>query len=337
MEDNNNNNIFADIVSKIAQQGNNPDISFLKDNPEAQTMLLMALLSTNNNASSPTATVPLTPDSSVSSPNETEKRKFDSMSGNDKKESSPTRRVGRKPVTSEDEDSDDPKSKRKAQNRAAQRAFRERKENHVRLLEEKVKELEKLNAEQSTELQKENKMLKEMITKLQTENAALLSSFSYPLSNSVTQDEERPQKIVRASSPISHFDSFSSTASTSSTSHTPEATNVNDILGLDTSLPSSALLDHSELFGHASLDGIFTADPKQFDFFYPLDKPAATTIPQQADAAEEVVKLWDKLEGKHDFDIDSLCDEMKKKAQCNEFNHEEELKKVIDKHLSSHQ
>lgn len=48
-----------------------------------------------------------------------------------------SKKPGRKPLTSE------PTSKRKAQNRAAQRAFRERKEKHLKDLETKVQDLEK--------------------------------------------------------------------------------------------------------------------------------------------------------------------------------------------------
>ncbi|KAL8304953.1 hypothetical protein RB597_004076 [Gaeumannomyces tritici] len=55
------------------------------------------------------------------------------------------KKPGRKPLTSE------PTSKRKAQNRAAQRAFRERKEKHVKDLELKVEELEALSKTTSTE------------------------------------------------------------------------------------------------------------------------------------------------------------------------------------------
>lgn len=55
------------------------------------------------------------------------------------------KKPGRKPLTSE------PTSKRKAQNRAAQRAFRERKEKHVKDLEQKVEELEALSKNTSTE------------------------------------------------------------------------------------------------------------------------------------------------------------------------------------------
>ncbi|KAK1832401.1 transcription factor PAP1-domain-containing protein [Podospora conica] len=56
------------------------------------------------------------------------------------------KKPGRKPILTE------PTSKRKAQNRAAQRAFRERKEKHVKDLETKVEELEKTlkDKEQST-------------------------------------------------------------------------------------------------------------------------------------------------------------------------------------------
>lgn len=241
------------------------------------------------------------------------------------------RRVGRKPVTSEDEDSDNPKSKRKAQNRAAQRAFRERKENHVRILEDRVKELEKeLNLDKNSKLLMENEKLKEMITRLQNENAALLGStvsFDYPLSNSTSHDE-RPQKIIRQSnvveSPIAHFDSFSSGYSTSSksrsntpefqipTSHQqppPRQLTIDDILQT-TDLPSNALLDHSQLLNDDKLDYgtqlddilnqhrlTFQTDPSQFDFFYPLNgtndilNTAAITLPPEEEKDEEIKNI----------------------------------------------
>lgn len=55
------------------------------------------------------------------------------------------KKPGRKPLTNE------PSSKRKAQNRAAQRAFRERKEQHLKDLENKVAELEKVSETATTE------------------------------------------------------------------------------------------------------------------------------------------------------------------------------------------
>ncbi|KAI9293110.1 hypothetical protein K502DRAFT_343412 [Neoconidiobolus thromboides FSU 785] len=57
------------------------------------------------------------------------------------------KKPGRKPATSE------PTNKRVAQNRAAQRAFRERKENYVKVLESKVEDLEKANKQANEENQ----------------------------------------------------------------------------------------------------------------------------------------------------------------------------------------
>ncbi|KAL2260936.1 hypothetical protein VTK26DRAFT_4920 [Humicola hyalothermophila] len=69
------------------------------------------------------------------------------------------KKPGRKPLTTE------PSSKRKAQNRAAQRAFRERKEKHLKDLENKVQELEKL----SEAANNENAALRAQIDRMTTE------------------------------------------------------------------------------------------------------------------------------------------------------------------------
>jgi len=69
------------------------------------------------------------------------------------------KKPGRKPLTSE------PTNKRKAQNRAAQRAFRERKEKHLKDLETKVTELEKA----SEAANHENGLLRAQVDRLQIE------------------------------------------------------------------------------------------------------------------------------------------------------------------------
>ncbi|KAI9840455.1 MAG: DNA-binding transcription factor yap1 [Sclerophora amabilis] len=71
------------------------------------------------------------------------------------------RKPGRKPLTSE------PTSKRKAQNRAAQRAFRERKEKHLKDLEVKVDDLEKA----SEAANHENGLLRAQVDRLHNELA----------------------------------------------------------------------------------------------------------------------------------------------------------------------
>ncbi|CDM34001.1 transcriptional regulator family: bZIP [Penicillium roqueforti] len=71
--------------------------------------------------------------------------------------------------SSEEKDSAPAQSKRKAQNRAAQRAFRERKEQHVRDLEDKVNSLEQA----SNTLQADNERLKRELARYTTENEIL--------------------------------------------------------------------------------------------------------------------------------------------------------------------
>ncbi|KAI5849737.1 transcription factor PAP1-domain-containing protein [Tricharina praecox] len=77
----------------------------------------------------------------------------------DDKDNKTAKKPGRKPLTSE------PTSKRKAQNRAAQRAFRERKEKHLKDLEQKVEDLQKA----SESANHENSMLRAQVDRLQTE------------------------------------------------------------------------------------------------------------------------------------------------------------------------
>ncbi|KAJ1991339.1 DNA-binding transcription factor yap1 [Dimargaris cristalligena] len=86
-----------------------------------------------------------------------------------------SKKPGRKLLTTE------AASKRTAQNRAAQRAFRERKQKYVEILEDRVKELE--DKQQSTE--EENAQLAAMVEVLRSENSALKNgsfTFDMPIS-----------------------------------------------------------------------------------------------------------------------------------------------------------
>ncbi|KAI1259472.1 PAP1-domain-containing protein [Xylariaceae sp. FL1019] len=82
------------------------------------------------------------------------------------------KKPGRKPLTIE------PSSKRKAQNRAAQRAFRERKEKHLKDLEDKVEELEKASAATNNENSQLRTQMEKMTSELEQykKRLALVSS-----------------------------------------------------------------------------------------------------------------------------------------------------------------
>ncbi|CAO3590264.1 unnamed protein product [Absidia cylindrospora] len=120
----------------------------------------------------------------------------------------------------------DPKSKRKAQNRVAQRAFRERRVNYVKELEDRIKMLEESQQGQPTDkkIVEENRELKKIIQQLQMENAILggtASSFDVPLSKltnmtnnghaTAAATDGRPQKLLRSIGDHSTATLFSAT------------------------------------------------------------------------------------------------------------------------------
>jgi len=80
-----------------------------------------------------------------------------------------TEDANRRGSNSDDDETKPAQSRRKAQNRAAQRAFRERKERHVKDLEAKLAALEK----NTGSLAEENERLKLQLTKTATENEIL--------------------------------------------------------------------------------------------------------------------------------------------------------------------
>ncbi|MCJ1436035.1 DNA-binding transcription factor yap1 [Xylographa pallens] len=104
-----------------------------------------------------------------------------------------SKKPGRKPLTSE------PTSKRKAQNRAAQRAFRERKERHLKELETKVEDLEK--ASESTN--HENGLLRAQVDRLQTEVKEYRKRLSV---NPSAANRSPPQTIGQSMSSKSNWD-----------------------------------------------------------------------------------------------------------------------------------
>jgi len=85
-------------------------------------------------------------------------------------------RQNRDGSNSNDEDMTPAQSRRKAQNRAAQRAFRERKERHVKDLEAKLATIEKNSANVAAE----NERLKRDLQKVATENEILRATSTMP-------------------------------------------------------------------------------------------------------------------------------------------------------------
>ena len=107
------------------------------------------------------------------------------------------RKPGRKPLTSE------PTSKRKAQNRAAQRAFRERKEKHLKDLETKVEDLEKV----SESANHENGLLRAQVERLQVELKEYRKRLSWVSSNGMLRTQSITFNQGRSTS-VDHHNDF---------------------------------------------------------------------------------------------------------------------------------
>ncbi|KAG6841533.1 hypothetical protein C0991_009898 [Blastosporella zonata] len=99
--------------------------------------------------------------------------------------------------------------KRKEQNRAAQRAFRERKEKHVKDLEDKVAALEAQNEQAVSE----NENLRDLLSRLQQENLSLKqSSFTFSVPKTGGSSSESPQASTSLTSQSPEFSNSPSTS-----------------------------------------------------------------------------------------------------------------------------
>ncbi|KAI8809005.1 hypothetical protein BJ742DRAFT_246223 [Cladochytrium replicatum] len=230
------------------------------------------------------------PNHNVSDPTTIDLTNDDRLLPNGKK------KPGRKPATTE------PTNKRTAQNRAAQRAFRERKERYVKDLEARVKELEAANsaalagtpndpaligqAPSTVSLIVENLALRTKVKQLQSENFSLRNSTPAPVA---APPASAAAASVRASSTSSSAtDLFLRSSSTSSTSSTP-----NPATFASPSTSSPSLLDHTS--PPTSTNAIFPpplAPPsptQNFNFAFPtsdtLDFSSLLSAPSYFDVA----------------------------------------------------
>ncbi|KAI9366232.1 hypothetical protein BD770DRAFT_375691 [Pilaira anomala] len=300
------------------------------------------------------------------------------------------KRAGRKPLDKSQtaEASLDPKQKRKAQNRAAQRAFRDRKEKHVAELQARIEELERMNATKDSDLLKENEQLKEMLKKLQEENYALKGAkftFEYPVHHHPTDIKkheyttsssmssysggEETNPPLSSSSPLSNSHEDDSTSADTPpvlttepmqfgliqpmvdhhhhhqqqqqvNSFLPDA-NVDlfhgkDDLFTDYRVPPITNNSNQDfLFANEDLSSLFGGNNELFGFNnnqFAVDQFGLSNTTGSGVDKQQLVDTLRKCreEGKHvsqvhqeiqqqcpTFDLDLLCDELKRKATCN--------------------
>ncbi|KAG2229950.1 hypothetical protein INT48_003495 [Thamnidium elegans] len=183
------------------------------------------------------------------------------------------KRAGRKPLDKSQtaESSLDPKQKRKAQNRAAQRAFRDRKEKHVAELQARIDELERINATKDEDLVKENETLKEMLKQLQQENYALKGAqftFEFPVHSSDTNTNTNTTTTTTTTTTPSKHETYTTSGSSMSSSNSYSGEETNSQLS---PLSNSHTHEDDSTSADTPIANLFSAEPMQFGLIQPSE------------------------------------------------------------------
>ncbi|KAG2237460.1 hypothetical protein INT48_005493 [Thamnidium elegans] len=205
----------------------------------------------------------------------------------------------------------DQKQRRKEQNRAAQRAFRERKEKFVKELQTKIKELENKHEQELVRVTKENESLKELVKNMEAEihtlkGAAIAFDVSIHKLREAGLDVQKhhnhpsPPHSDRQS-PARVEDSFMSSSDVS--------------FGFQKTINykhEDHMMSTDEDNDEEQQEGFAERESNRFaHHVHPIVRSGAKVIPCS--------QIWEKL-SQHpnfdEFDMDKLCEELKKKAIC---------------------
>ncbi|SJL05348.1 uncharacterized protein ARMOST_08715 [Armillaria ostoyae] len=158
--------------------------------------------------------------------------------------------------------------KRKEQNRAAQRAFRERKEKHVKDLEDKVAALEARNDQTTTE----NENLRDLLARLQSENMALKQgSFTFQVPKTAGRSIPSPSTSTLSPPENSLSASFSRNSPKPSLQKYTNPLDLSSLTAFDPSVLD--LLDEPQVAATATTSG----GAMEMDFGYNKDKGYLTS------------------------------------------------------------
>ncbi|KAI7901376.1 uncharacterized protein BX663DRAFT_514262 [Cokeromyces recurvatus] len=197
-----------------------------------------------------------------------------------------TKKPGRKPMSNEESLSDldqDPKIKRKAQNRAAQRAFRERKERYVKELEARLKQVQDTYLIVTTELVQENQQLRDVIQRLDAENCVLKGSIpvssSYPFNENISSQFPNMNPLLSITNHPSSIASLpfcllSTTASSTLSSNSIKTLASNDPLQPYSSISSSIHMQNKD---HDLSSSITKSLPTSLPVKKILSKPSSSS------------------------------------------------------------
>ncbi|CDH58400.1 predicted protein [Lichtheimia corymbifera JMRC:FSU:9682] len=237
-------------------------------------------------------------------------------------------------------DKSDSKQKRKEQNRAAQRAFRERKERYVKELEEKIKTLQENHASDNDRLQKENDDLRATIKRMESEMYTLKgAAMAFEMSISKLREAGiEPPSIGSFNCALSPPSSDLQCLATPSSSHDTCNNSSNGSVHHPMSSPSMSCSEYQQR--RSSCDDMKIEHVDEFaesasERFDHTPDPVTLTNAKLIPCAE----VWDHL-NEHprfdDFDVAKLCEAIKKNSKCSGSGpviEEEVLKAIVKRQL----
>ncbi|KAF1805226.1 hypothetical protein FB192DRAFT_1361724 [Mucor lusitanicus] len=250
----------------------------------------------------------------------------------------------------------DQKQRRKEQNRAAQRAFRERKERYVKELQIKIKEMEKKHNDELLRVTQENDSLKQLVKRMEAEiytlkGAAMAFNVSINKMREAGLDVQTTSVIRDTPSPPQSVDRHPSPPAAAARPYDRPIPRSSAVATLRDRDGYSATDRHSSIHDPL-LDTVNRYSSSSTVYSHPYNRHAndATTdddltieddeAAHSASFAEREVsrfdhkvdpmmnsgvkmipcsQIWERL-SQHpnfdEFDMDQLCEELKKKAKC---------------------
>lgn len=215
-------------------------------------------------------------------------------------------------------DASDPRQKRKAQNRAAQRAFRERRQNYVKQLEDEIKDMRAKHTKDMQQLQEELSRQESLVRKLEEENH-LLQSATFPLS---IAEQPRSENEPANRSPLQE-----EPQQTTGSSPTPSAIDKNSLSFLDTNMTeynflnnTAGLQDRFQDIGQSSSVVEISTDTLVFSTI-PNGQKGGQGVYHDSDRTRRAANwtvLWKKITEHpryEDFDINDLLVKLKQRQE----------------------
>lgn len=250
----------------------------------------------------------------------------------------------------------DQRTRRKEQNRAAQRAFRERKERYVKELEDKIKQIEVDHAIRIAQLEKENTDLISTLKSIQGELARLKGGQAGQTTSPPYSEAQSPSNSTNSTPKISPSARTIPRVPSSAVACIRDKDGVSFCERLKEEVCSNAfdrLLTEPLFDSHGFLNETVSNDPvpivtftgkqhKMSEVFNKLEQSLTENFVSEKEADYDCTDLiscsqaWQRI-AKHPmfdrFNVDELCDELRRRAKCSRTGpvfEEYEVKEVLD-------